>query len=88
MNFDEIIASIAFSIGFLMMYRDLEKSENVDVKMKKNVMLSIFVSCLWFTYQYRKFGTNISTVYTGVGLILQIYILNRILLEETKINKE
>lgn len=77
MDLNEIISSIAFSIGFLQMYDQVNKvDEKVDTKM---VYTASVVSLLWVIYQYRKFGMNISTVYTSVGFIVQLYTLKRIL---------
>jgi hypothetical protein len=39
-------------------------------------------SILWLIYQYRKLGANVTTVYMVLGIVVQIYILNRILLKE------
>jgi len=37
--------------------------------------LSILASMLWLSYQYRK-GANFSAVYTGLGLLLNLYLLH------------
>ena len=46
---------------------------------KKMLYLALVSSSLWLVYQYRRFGTNISTVYTFAGIIVQLYILKKIL---------
>ena len=38
MELNDIIASIAFGLGFVLMYKDLENSDKIDVE-KKNVIL-------------------------------------------------
>lgn len=83
MNTDEIISSIAFGIGFVQMYNQVDKSDEIGKEAKHMLLLSVIASCLWFIYQYRKFGLNISTVYTSAGLIVQLYVLNKILVKET-----
>ena len=77
MDLNEIISSVAFGMGFLQMYHQVNKQEEqVD---KKMLYMALVASFLWVIYQYRKFGMNISTVYTSVGFIVQLYILKRIL---------
>jgi hypothetical protein len=46
--------------------------------------LSLIASSLWLIYQSRKYGMNFTVAYTSVGLILQLYILNKILVKENK----
>lgn len=82
MNINEIISSIAFGIGFVQMYKQVEMSDTLGKDAKNMLLLSTLASCLWLIYQYRKFGLNISTVYTSTGLIVQLYVLNKILVKE------
>jgi len=82
MDANDIIASIAFGIGFVLMYKDLENSDKVDVERKNTILLGLLSSCLWLVYQYRKYGVNMTTLYTSSGLIVQLYVLNQILLKE------
>jgi hypothetical protein len=84
MDTNNVIAAIAFGIGFIQMYQDLIKSDKVDEKSKNAVMLSILASSLWFIYQSRKYGMNFTVAYTGVGLAIQVYILNKILVKESE----
>ena len=83
MDTDNVLAAVAFGIGFIQMHQDFIRSEEVDEKSKNAVMLSILASSLWFIYQSRKYGMNFTVAYTGVGLVLQLYILNKILVKET-----
>lgn len=82
MNTNEIISSIAFGIGFIQMYNQIETSDKLGKEAKNMILMSTVASCLWLIYQYRKFGLNISTVYTSAGLIVQLYMLNKILVKE------
>jgi len=82
MDTNDIIASIAFGIGFVLMYRDIEHSDKIDVELKNVILLGLISSLLWFVHQYRRYGLNMTTVYTSTGIIVQLYILNKILLKE------
>lgn len=82
MDTNDIIASIAFGIGFVLMYKDVEQSDKIDVEQKNVILLGLISSLLWFVHQYRRYGLNMTTVYTSTGIIVQLYILNKILLKE------
>jgi len=82
MNTNDIISSIAFGIGFVQMYNQVQTSDELDIGAKNMLLMSTLTSVLWLTYQYRKFGMNITTLYTSAGLIVQLYVLNKILLKE------
>lgn len=82
MNTNDIISSIAFGIGFVQMYNQVQTSDELDIGAKNMLLMSTLTSMLWLTYQYRKFGMNITTLYTSAGLIVQLYVLNKILLKE------
>ena len=84
MEFNDIIATAAFSIGFIQMYSDIQNSDELTKKSKKRIVLGIIASILWLTYQARKYGNNTSTMYTTVGLLVQVYLLNKILLKDIK----
>jgi ABC-type uncharacterized transport system permease subunit len=62
------------------MYDRLEEVENLSVRY---LMIGILANVLWILYQTRK-GANYSAVYTGVGLVFQLYALNQVLLRDTK----
>jgi hypothetical protein len=64
------------------MYKDLKNSDTVDVEQKNVILLGLVSSLLWFVHQYRRYGINMTTVYTSVGMIVQLYVLNKILLKE------
>lgn len=84
MDANNAVAAIAFGIGFIQMYQDYVRSDEMDEKSKNAVLLSLLASCLWLIYQSRKYGMNFTVAYTGVGLLLQLYILNKILVKETE----
>jgi len=82
MKTDDIISGIAFGLGFIQLYGQVRKVEEIDVDMKNTILLGILTSSLWLVYQSRKYGFNATTLYTSAGLIVQLYILNKILLKE------
>lgn len=82
------MAAIAFGIGFIQMYNDFMKSDDIDEKSKNAVLLSLFASILWLIYQSRKYGMNFTVAYTTLGLLLQVYILNKILVKENEKNED
>jgi hypothetical protein len=84
MDTNNVIAAVAFGIGFIQMYQDLKRSEEVDEKSKNAVMLGVLASIMWLIYQSRKYGMNFTVAYTGVGLLIQLYVLNKILVKESK----
>ena len=76
---ENFIPSIAMGLGFVQFYRQLDSVEDID---KNTIMLGILTSSLWLVFQYRKYGINATTIYTSTGLLVQMYMLNRILLKE------
>jgi Na+/proline symporter len=87
MDANNIVAAFAFGIGFIQMYQDYMRSEEMDEKSKNAILLSLLASMLWLIYQSRKYGMNFTVAYTGIGLLLQLYLLNKILVKEDKKNK-
>lgn len=86
MDLNEIISSIAFGIGFLQMYDQVKRQdERIDeIVDKKMLYIALVANLLWVVYQYRKFGMNISTIYTSVSFIVQLYILKKIIEKDLK----
>jgi len=81
MEFNDIIATAAFGIGFIQMYSDVQNSDELTKKSKKRILLGVIASILWLTYQSRKYGINTTTMYTTIGLIVQLFLLNKILIK-------
>ena len=79
---NEIISSVAMGLGFVQLYGQVRSVDEIGVDMKNAILLGIATSCLWLIYQYRKYGVNMTTLYTSAGLVVQLYILNKILLKE------
>jgi lipid-A-disaccharide synthase-like uncharacterized protein len=70
----DLDAAAAVSIGLYQMYDHAISGEVTSIS-KKYIYLSILASILWLSYQYRK-GANFSAVYTGLGLLLNLYLLH------------
>ena len=81
---DEIISSVAMGLGLFQMYDQVKNVEDIDINTKNAILLGLVTSCLWFVYQYRKYGLNMATLYASVSIIIQLYVLNKILLKEKK----
>ena len=79
---DEIISSVAMGLGLVQMYQQVREIDEIWLEMKNTIILGLLTSFLWLVYQYRKYGLNATTIYTSAGLIVQLYILNKILLKE------
>jgi Na+/proline symporter len=84
MDANNLVAAFAFGIGFIQMYQDYMRSDDMDEKSKNAVLMSLLASCLWLIYQSRKYGMNFTVAYTGLGLLLQVYLLNKILVKENE----
>jgi len=80
MNVDNFLAGTAVGLGLYQMVDMLGEVENLSVKY---LMIGILANILWISYQARK-GANYSALYTGIGLVFQLYALNQVLLKDTK----
>ena len=88
MDANNLVAAFAFGIGFIQMYQDYMNSDTLTPEAKNSVLLGLLASSLWLIYQSRKYGMNFTVAYTSVGLVLQLYILNKILLKETESDED
>jgi hypothetical protein len=80
MNIDNILAASAVSLGLYQMVDRLDDVKNLSVRY---LMIGIVANILWILYQTRK-GANYSALYTGIGLVFQLYALNQVLLRDMK----
>jgi hypothetical protein len=78
MKIDDIIASIAMGLGFVQIYDNFNRSEEVGEESKYTLLLGIITTSLWLTYQSRRYGVNLLTVNTSIALAVQIYVMSRI----------
>jgi hypothetical protein len=83
---DTIIPGVAMSLGLVQLYEQVRSVDEIDVDMKNTILLGTITSSLWLVYQFKKYGLNATTLYTSAGLVVQLYVLNKILLKE-KIRK-
>tara|TARA_B100001113_G_scaffold349950_1_gene346218 strand:+ start:1252 stop:1551 length:300 start_codon:yes stop_codon:yes gene_type:complete len=92
MNTDDRLAFIAITIGLaqmIMLTNKLINTEDISYYTYDYVVLGIIASTIWIIYQYRK-GSNFSVLYSTAGLLLGLYILQRLLKEkgEQRVLKE
>jgi hypothetical protein len=80
MNLDNVLAGTAVSLGLYQMMDRLGEVENLSVRY---LLIGILANILWILYQARK-GANYSALYTGIGLVFQLYALNQVLLRDMK----
>tara|TARA_B100000767_G_C19454348_1_gene405424 strand:+ start:320 stop:565 length:246 start_codon:yes stop_codon:yes gene_type:complete len=78
MDLNQIISSVGFSLGVVQMF-DQVKTAKKKVEDKKMLYLTLAATVLWAVYQFRKLGMEFTTVYTLIGLAVQIYVLKQIL---------
>ena len=78
MDLNQIISSVGFSLGIVQMFDQL-KTAKKKVEDKKMLYLTLAATVLWAVYQFRKLGMEFTTVYTLIGLDVQIYVLKQIL---------
>ena len=78
MDLNQIISSVGFSLGIVQMF-DQVKTAKKKVEDKKMLYLTLAATVLWAVYQFRKVGMEFTTVYTLIGLAVQIYVLKQIL---------
>jgi hypothetical protein len=86
---DDLLATTAIALGvgqMLAHMKNVYEKDDVSSYDATSVFIGITASSLWLLYQFRK-GANYSAVYTSIGLVAQLYILQRIsskAKEETK----
>ncbi len=78
MKIDDIIASIALGLGFVQIYDNFNRSDEVGEESKHMLLLGIITTSLWLMYQSRRYGLNLLTVNTSIALAVQIYVMSRI----------
>jgi len=78
MKIDDILASIALGLGFVQIYDDFQKSDEVGHESRNMLIVGIITTLLWLTYQVRRYGVNLLTVNTSIALAVQIYVMSRI----------
>ena len=85
---ENTIAGLAFGLGFFQLYDQIRNVKDIDFNLKSTIIISIISSILWFIFQFKRYGLNMTTLYTSTGLIVQLYVLNAILVKEKNNIKE
>jgi hypothetical protein len=78
MKFDDIIASIAMGLGFVQIYDNFNRSDEVGEESKHMLFVGIVTTTLWLMYQTRRYGINLLTVNTSIALAVQLYVMTRV----------
>ena len=79
---NDLLATTAVALGTgQMMIHGLKvyKSGDVSSYSFPTVLIGVAASLLWTTYQFNRDGMNQSVVYSGFGLAIQLYILQKLL---------
>jgi len=78
----DIMATTAIALGTGQMFihaLDVYKTGDVSTYSFPSVFIGVSASLMWTLYQFNKDGVNYSVVYSGFGLALQLYILQKLL---------
>jgi hypothetical protein len=78
MKIDDVIASVALGLGFVQIYDNFNRSDEVGEESRNMLILGIVTTALWLTYQVRRYGVNLLTVNTSIALAVQVYVMSRI----------
>jgi hypothetical protein len=82
---NELLAGTAVVLGtgqLLLNMREAMTSDEMSGDVT-SVLMGVVASFMWMLYQFRS-GANYSGVYTSAGLVVQVYILYRLLLTKKK----
>ena len=83
----DILATTAIALGTGQMFihgMDVFRTGDVSSYNLPSVFIGVAASLMWTLYQFKKDGMNYSVVYSGFGLAVQLYILQK-LLAKTKV---
>lgn len=78
----DILATTAVALGtgqLLIQGLKVYNSDDVSAYSFPSLFIGMVASLLWTTYQFNKDGMNQSVVYSGIGLVIQLYILQKLL---------
>ena len=80
---NDILATSAIALGTGQMFVhgiDVFRTGDVSSYNLPSVFIGVAASLMWTLYQFNKDGMNYSVVYSGFGLAVQLYILQKLLL--------
>lgn len=78
----DILATVAIALGTGQMFIhgvDVFRTGDVSSYNLPSVFIGVAASLLWTLYQFKKDGMNYSVVYSGFGLAVQLYILQKLI---------
>lgn len=79
---NDILATTAIALGTGQMFVhgiDVFRTGDVSSYNFPSVFIGVAASLMWTLYQFNKEGMNYSVVYSGFGLVVQLYILQKLL---------
>jgi len=86
---EDLIATVAVVLGTGQLFVhvvDIYKRDDVSSYSFPSLLIGITGSLLWTVYQIKK-GANYSAVYSFTGLVVQLYILQRLLHKRKKLTR-
>ncbi len=86
-HLNDLLATTAISLGTGQMFvhfMDVHNSDDVSTYSIPSVFTGVSASVLWTLYQFNRGGMNYSVVYAGFGLVLQLYILQKLIISRSK----
>lgn len=81
LDYDSMLVMTAMTLGVGQMgvsIKEVYMNDNIESYNFQSVFIGIIASSLWMVYMFRK-GANYSAVYMSGGLVLQLYILQKLL---------
>lgn len=78
----DVLATTAITLGtgqLIMHAIEIYNSNDVSSYNFPSVFVGITASLLWTLYQFNVDGLNYSAVYSGFGLVVQLYILQKLI---------
>lgn len=82
----DILATTAVALGtgqLLIHGLKVYNSGDVSAYSFPSVFIGVAASLLWTAYQFNKDGMNQSVVYSGIGLAIQLYILQKLIVSRS-----
>lgn len=77
-NVDNVIVGTALILGAVQMFESLRRVDTMNEQSVRDLILGAAASFLWLIHQTRK-GANFSALYSGLALLLQLYLLSTVL---------
>lgn len=85
----DLLATTAIALGtgqLLVQMLEVHNSKDLSSYSYPSLLIGITASLLWTLYQVQK-GANYSAVYSSFGLVIQLYILQRLIASRKKKTK-